>query len=263
MEVKLQCKNCNKEIKTEQLYCSNCGGKIVNERLTIKGIWQEFVGPFFSWESNFSRTFRDMFTQPKELMTAYISGARKKYFQPFAYLVLYTTIAIFFYKFFPFNEVMDFSQGFNDGLKSANNKSQAKININSAAMYEFIIGYYNFIMVLIIPYFAYLTKKVFKKHGHNFSEHLVFNSYLHTNIGYFSLIIQLIVTNLLKLSYNYYFLIYILTSTVFSAHVFTKLYQLNTKQMLWSVFKFWLYLLLSYFLIVLVSAVVYSIASFI
>ncbi len=64
MEVKLLCKNCNKEIKTEQLYCSNCGGKIVNERLTIKGIWQEFVGPFFSWDSNFFRTFKEMFTQP-------------------------------------------------------------------------------------------------------------------------------------------------------------------------------------------------------
>lgn len=263
MELKLSCKNCQKEINSEQLFCSNCGGKIVNERLSIKGIWQEFVGPFFSWDSHFLRTFRALITEPKEVMTAYISGARKLYFHPFAYLVVYTTIAIFFYKFFPFNELVNFSQGINEGLKSSSNKNPQRFNFDANAFYEFIIGYYNFIMVLIIPYFAYLTKKVFKKYGHHFSEHLVFNAYIHTNMGYFSLALQLITNDLLKLHSNYYFLMYALISTVFSANAFAKLYQLNTKQTLISVLKYWLFLLLSYVLIVVVFAIIYAVTMFI
>ncbi len=95
----MNCKTCNNPYENTAHYCSNCGAKIVDDRLSLKGTWEEFVGPFFSWDNNFWRTFFGLFKNPKDVLEAYISGARKKYFQPFSYIILYATIAVFFYKF--------------------------------------------------------------------------------------------------------------------------------------------------------------------
>ncbi|NJM79441.1 MAG: DUF3667 domain-containing protein [Flavobacterium sp.] len=67
-------------------FCSNCGSKIVDDRLSLKGTWEEFIGPFFSWDNNFWRTFFDLFSKPKDVLEAYISGARKNIFNPFRIL---------------------------------------------------------------------------------------------------------------------------------------------------------------------------------
>ncbi|MEZ4853561.1 DUF3667 domain-containing protein [Flavobacterium sp.] len=203
--------------------------------MSLKGTWEEFIGPFFSWDNNFWRTCIDLFKNPKDVLEAYISGARKKYFQPFSFLILYATIAVLFYKFFPY-DIGEFQEGFNKGYQSTGGKNPA---FDVKAFYENMFNYYNFIVIATVPFYALITYITFIKKGNNYSEHLVFNCYLHTIIGYFSMLLQLVFLNIFHLP-NTMFYIQILFSIVYSIYVFKKLYALNTKQILISTLYFWL-----------------------
>ncbi|MFV0539953.1 MAG: DUF3667 domain-containing protein [Aestuariibaculum sp.] len=230
------CKSCSNPITDNDKFCPNCGGKTVNGRLSIKGTWNEFIGPFFNWENNFWRTFFSLFKNPKDVLEAYISGARKKYFQPFTYLILYTTIAVIFYKIFPLEISVDFSDFVADGNKINANGSTLSFDINGFV--KIMYSYYNFFMLALLPFYAIITYLVFIKREHNFSEHLVFNTYIQANLGYISLLLQLILCNLIGLDFAYYTYCIMLFFFIYNMCIFKSLYSLNTKQTLINSLKY-------------------------
>ena len=228
------CKSCSHSLKENDSFCSNCGAKIINNRISLKGTWTEFVGPFFSWDNNFWRTCKGMFTNPKDVMEAYINGARKKYFHPFSFLILFTTIAVFFYKFFPFVAGEDFTQGYINGAGDNAKKMNSDFGKNYI---EFIMNYFNFVMIASIPIYAAISYWVFKKQGHNFSEHIIFNCYQITIYGYIGLIIQLILMHLFELNSSLYINLNYLVFIGFSFFWYKKLYELSFIQTLIKFFR--------------------------
>lgn len=248
----MNCKSCTYTISPDDNYCAHCGSKIVHNRLSLKGTWEEFVGPFLSWDNNFWRTFFGLFKNPKDVLEAYISGARKKYFQPFSYLALYATIAVIFYKIFPFVEVYEVTANLNENISTTAEKS---VGVNTQWLLTNMFNYYNFVIILSIPFYALTTFATFKKRGNNFSEHLVFNSYLQTNIGYFSILLQLLFLNTLHLT-GLFFTIQIAFSFIISIYTFKKLYELNTKQTLLSIVRFCLFGIALYLCLIIVSFII-------
>ncbi len=242
------CKSCYHSVNKSDKFCSNCGGKIVKDRISLKGTLKEFIVPYFNLDNNFWNTYKVLFTNPKDVLEAYISGARKKYFKPFSYLLLYATIAVIYYKVFPYSENQFFT-----GFKirtSINNDTSQELPINSLDIVKNIINYYNFIIILTIPFYSLITYITFIKKGNNYAEHLVFNSYLQANIGYVSIITQILflsLFNLPTLSYNLQFLF----SIFFSVYIFVKLYQLNVKQTIIAFSVYWLLLIISFILLIL------------
>lgn len=247
----MNCKTCDKQLVDIDKFCSNCGAKIVHERLSFKGTMEEFVGPFLSWDNNFWRTFIGLFKNPKDVLEAYINGARKKYFQPFSYLILYTTVAVLFYKMFPLPDVSDLTASFNKGI---NHSSTPQFDIKG--FYNNLYNYYNFIIIFTIPIYSLLTYLTFRKKRNNFFEHLVFNAYIQTNIGYTSIIIQILLLHFLHRPLLF-FIIQILFSIYFSVYVFKKLYHLNAKQVVVSILKFWVFSVLAYIILtIIIGAIV-------
>ncbi len=233
----MNCKTCNFQLDNTAQFCSNCGAKIVHDRLSLKGTWEEFVGPFFSWDNNFWRTFFGLFKNPKDVLEAYITGARKKYFQPFSYIILYATIAVFFYKFFPLEIILDYSEGFTKGYNSANPSTNVP-KIDMKGFMETLMSYYNFFVLLLIPIYALTSYIIFIKKGHNFFEHLVFNSYLQTNLGFISLVLQVILVNIFGMSFGIYSAIFMFLFILFTLYAFKKLYNQNLKQCIASGIKY-------------------------
>ena len=233
----MNCKTCDFQLSNTAQYCSNCGAKIVHDRLSLKGTWEEFVGPFFSWDNNFWRTFFGLFKNPKDVLEAYITGARKKYFQPFSYIILYATIAVFFYKFFPLEIIANYSEGLTDGYQNSNPSNKVP-KIDMKAYVEVLMGYYNFFVLLLIPIYAIVSYILFKKKGHNFFEHLVFNSYLQTNLGFISLILQVFLVNVLGMGFGFYSILFLFLFIVFTLYAFKELYHQNLKQSLVSGIKY-------------------------
>lgn len=254
----MNCKTCNNPYENTAQYCSNCGAKIVDDRLSLKGTWEEFVGPFFSWDNNFWRTFIGLFTNPKDVLEAYISGARKKYFQPFSYIILYATIAVFFYKFFPLDIIFDYSEGFTKGYNSTNSSSNVP-KIDMKGYMETLMSYYNFFVLLLIPIYALTSYIIFNKKGHNFFEHLVFNSYLQSNLGFISLILQVFLVNMLGMSFGTYSILFLLLFILFTLYAFKKLYEQNIKQSLISGVKYLLLFAALYLVIIIAFSIFFGI----
>lgn len=258
----MNCKTCKSQIENDAHYCSYCGSKIVNERLSLKGTWEEFVGPFFSWDNNFWRTFFGLFTNPKDVLEAYISGARKKYFQPFSYIILYATVAVFFYKFFPLEIIMDYSDGFSKGY----NSSQAPANVPKIDMEAFmtnLMSYYNFFILLLIPLYALTSYITFNKRGHNFFEHLVFNSYLQSNLGFISLLLQVVLVNFIGIGFGTYSILFLFLFILFTLYAFKNLYSLNLKQSISSGIKYlFLFFILYFGIIAILSILIFIIYAF-
>ncbi|TXI68613.1 MAG: DUF3667 domain-containing protein [Flavobacterium sp.] len=254
----MNCKTCNNPYENTAQYCSNCGAKIVDDRLSLKGTWEEFVGPFFSWDNNFWRTFIGLFTNPKDVLEAYISGARKKYFQPFSYIILYATIAVFFYKFFPLDIISDYSEGFTKDYNSTNSTGNVP-KIDMKGFMETLMSYYNFFVLLLIPIYALTSYIIFNKRGHNFFEHLVFNSYLQTNLGFISLVLQVVLVNIIGMSFGTYSILFLLLFILFTLYAFKKLYEQNIKQSLISGVKYLLLFAALYLVIIIAFSIFFGI----
>ena len=251
----MNCKSCESQIDENNRFCSNCGSKIVHDRISMKGTWEEFVGPFFSWDNNFWRTFLGLFIYPKDVLEAYINGARKKYFNPFSYLILFATIAVLFYKFFPMGEIDAFSKGFNNGYNTPNSSGNVpKLDMN--LFMENMMNYYNFYYIMIIPFMAIATYFTFYKQKNNFPEHLVFNAYLHTNLGYFALFLQLLFLYIIGIDFTIYYFTYLILAVIFSLNAFIKLYNLTIKQVILSIIKFWVILLILYLFLILIGGAI-------
>jgi len=254
----MNCKTCDFKLDNNAQYCSSCGAKIVHDRLSLKGTWEEFVGPFFSWDNNFWRTFFGLFKNPKDVLEAYITGARKKYFQPFSYIILYATIAVFFYKFFPMDIIFDYSEGFTKGYNSTNSSGNVP-KIDMKGFMETLMSYYNFFVLLLIPIYALTSYIIFNKRGHNFFEHLVFNSYLQSNLGFISLVLQVILVNMLGMSFGTYSILFLFLFILFTLYAFKELYNQNLKQSIASGIKYLLLFFGLYFGIIIAFSLLFII----
>lgn len=234
----MNCKTCDYSIEPNARYCPNCGAKIVDERLSLKGTWEEFIGPFFSWDNNFWRTFFGMFKNPKDVLEAYISGARKKYFHPFSYIILYATVAVFFYKFFPMESIMEYSEGISDGVSNSTKNGAKAPKIDMKPFMEAMMNYYNFLILLLMPIYALTSYIVYHKRGHNFFEHLVFNSYIQTNLGFISLVLQVLLVSILGMTFQSYATLFMIVFVFYTVYILKKLYNQNLKQTIFSGIKY-------------------------
>ena len=250
----MNCKSCSATLNNNDIYCSRCGAKDVNERLSLKGTWKEFIGPFFNWDNNFWNTFKDMIISPQNVFEAYISGARKKYFNPFSFLIIYGTIALVFYKFFPVTDLGEMFAGMESEMKANNTDNTPGLTMDGVLKPMF--NNYNLVIILSVPFMALMSYFAFKKKGHNFSEHMVFQSYLQSMIGYLSLVLHVIVILLLKFDYSLYTSIYFIVMYIYANYVFYKYYKLKTKELLVANVKFTFYAIVVYAIIIIISALV-------
>jgi hypothetical protein len=188
---------------------------VVHNRLSLEGTWKEFIGPFFNWDNFFWLTFRDLFIRPEQVLSAYVSGARRKYFQPFSYMIIYGTLTVLFYKIFP----MDF-----EDMKTASTEASG---FDPNSFTETYTANYNLFLLLTIPVFALMGWIIFRKFKDNFAEHLVYNAYIQAQVGYIALFSQLILYNALNLDMGLFFTISSILSFVYGAYVFARLYRLT------------------------------------
>ncbi|WP_299600863.1 DUF3667 domain-containing protein [uncultured Aquimarina sp.] len=193
----MSCRNCSYLISENSDYCQSCGAKVIRERITFKGLKSDFFSNVLGLDNLFIRTLIGIVTSPQKVISEYISGTRKKYMNPFAFLVIGTAVATFTFNFF--------SEKYIELMLSAQNEAmyetifsitQPELDKESAAYQEqflqykqeqheinkgtqnFMLKYFNFIAFLMIPFYALLSFLVFGKKKYNYGEHLVINSYL-------------------------------------------------------------------------------------
>ncbi|MEM1125425.1 MAG: ankyrin repeat domain-containing protein [Bacteroidota bacterium] len=95
-EATLRCPNCQMERTGD--YCSGCGHSFRIERLTFKTLLAEFARKFLSFEQGLLRTAKEMMVDPGGVARRYIDGQRKRYVNPFTYLVFGSALNLLVYR---------------------------------------------------------------------------------------------------------------------------------------------------------------------
>lgn len=88
------CLNCEKSISEENNFCPNCGQVNDTNPISLKQYFSEYLSGFFAFDNRFLKTIIPLLFKPGQVSTAYVSGKRKSYVNPFQ---LYLNVTIFFF----------------------------------------------------------------------------------------------------------------------------------------------------------------------
>jgi hypothetical protein len=80
--------NCNAAVGHGQIYCSMCGQRAHSPRLTLQEISKEFVHAVAHVDRSALSLILLLLVRPGTVALEYVSGKRKRYFGPFAFLVV-------------------------------------------------------------------------------------------------------------------------------------------------------------------------------
>jgi hypothetical protein len=84
----MACRNCGAALGEDQNYCGQCGQGAHVGRLTLHEILHEFVHALAHVDRSVFSLLRLLCTRPGMVARDYVAGRRKRYFGPFAFVVI-------------------------------------------------------------------------------------------------------------------------------------------------------------------------------
>lgn len=161
------CKNCGNEF--EGRFCNQCGQKEIRNRPEIKNIVHDFIHAVTHLDAGILFLIKELFFRPGIVAKEYIEGKRKKYYNPFQFLLISVAGATFLsVNFHLFGPQVD-----PDTLGNLTAQVRWGLLFNS-----FIYKYFNVIILFSVPVTSLYSKLVFRRSGYNYAEHLIFNSFI-------------------------------------------------------------------------------------
>ncbi len=228
----MNCKNCDKNLRTDYTYCPDCGAKIIRNRITVKNLWYDAVERFFNVDNTFLITVKDLFVKPEKVIVGYIEGTRKKYLNPISYFTIAVTLGGLFIfltqEFFPNAFEYQFTTIDQEAMNEGN-----KAGLEFGRQFqEATFKYQGLFYILMLPFLSVISKVVFiNRKQFNFSEHFIINIYGYAQIS--------ICTNLIYMAliWNSQLLFYISfislpLQILYFTYVFKRIFNLNIKQAL-------------------------------
>lgn len=269
----MNCKNCQDPLEKDAQFCDNCGAKIITNRITFKFLISEiFIA--IGIESLYFNTLKKMFLAPQEVLNEYLTGVRKRYVNPFAYLAVGAALSLLVFNYFADDFIamqksvnhenlaelkristQDLSLISTDSdvelLKLKQQKQSAKIQLQfQDGLTKLLLKYLNLITFLLLPLYALISKWTYRK-PYNYGEHIVMNAYLQGTTMYISIITFFIAMVSHPLVYTLSILIYIL----YYLFAFSKLYNHSFKTSILKLFRFIGVLIIVSFLLFIIAAI--------
>lgn len=253
----MECKNCHNPLKKDAQFCDNCGGKVVENRITLKFLIVQLAIDIFGVDSRFFITLRKMFTKPEEVLGEYLSGVRKRYVNPFAYLAIGAALCLITFNFYADDFIIIQEEATSGQMKEIKETAEMDLSLlkdvseeelkklqkqkSAAAMQlkfqemwlNFFLRYFNLMAFLFLPIYALYSKWTFRK-PYNFGEHIVINAYLQGSTMYISLIAFFLAILINPKIYTFSIFVFML----YYLYSFSRLYQYNWKQIILSVLRF-------------------------
>jgi len=274
------CKNCQDPLEKNAQFCDNCGAKIITNRITFKFLVSEiFVA--IGIESLYFNTLKKMFLAPQEVLNEYVTGVRKRYINPFAYLAVGAALSLLVFNYFADDFItmqksvnhenlveleriatQDLSLISTDSdvelLKLKQLKQSAKLQLQfQDGLMKLMLKYLNLITFILLPLYALISKWTYRK-PYNYGEHIVMNAYLQGTTMYISIITFFIAMVSHPLVYTLSMFIYIL----YYLFAFSKLYNHSFKTSILKLLRFIGVLIIVLTLLIILAAIL-SIAAII
>ncbi len=215
----MNCKNCDKSLRTDHSFCPDCGAKVIRNRLTFKNLCYDITERYFNVDNTFLKTFWHLFTKPQVVIGGYIEGIRKKYLNPISYLAIALTLSgiTLFVMRKTFKKGIDFSKF--SGGQNLNSEMGEKLMST-------IFDYSSFIFLLYIPVFAFAGWVAFNQRNYNLSEHAVTAMYSLAQYSIVSFPVSILVLLLSPESYfslTWPMLIFMVTFAIYVVNRLNKL----------------------------------------
>jgi Protein of unknown function (DUF3667) len=87
------CKNCERPLIAGRRYCADCGQKAAMPRLTLHEIGHETLHALLHVDRSVLSLIRALSLRPGRVALDYVSGRRKRYYGPFAFLIVTVALA--------------------------------------------------------------------------------------------------------------------------------------------------------------------------
>jgi hypothetical protein len=150
------CRNCEAPLSTGQAYCAGCGQKTSAGRLTMKEIGHDFLHAIVHVDHSVLSLVRVLLLRPGTVALDYVQGRRKRYFGPFALLVVVAAAA----------SALVHLTGF-----------RAVTAPNPNAVADFLQAHVNLVFLAQLPLLAAFSRLLDARGPFNYAEHLVLAAY--------------------------------------------------------------------------------------
>ncbi len=152
-----RCLNCDATLASQQPFCSQCGQASATRRLTVHDIGHALVHVFTHTDHSVFSLVRDLAIRPGKVAREYVDGKRKKYFNPFTFVMVVVGVASLVLAATKF---VDFNRGTPTNPVST-----------------FLQNHINLVILVQLPMLAMFAKALFRKEKLNFAEHLALAAY--------------------------------------------------------------------------------------
>jgi len=89
------CLNCSTMLTADDRFCPCCGQKSDTHKMTMGHIWHDLWHAFTHTDKGIIHLMRELLFRPGHVAREYVDGKRKKYYNPFSFLVIVVAIATF------------------------------------------------------------------------------------------------------------------------------------------------------------------------
>jgi hypothetical protein len=87
------CKNCERPLIAGRRYCADCGQEAATPRLTLHEIGRQTLHALLHVDRSVLSLIRALALRPGRVALDYVSGRRKRYYGPFAFLIVTVALA--------------------------------------------------------------------------------------------------------------------------------------------------------------------------
>ena len=245
----MECKNCSGKLEENAGYCSYCGARVLDDKITLKFIISEVLDKVVNIDNRFLKTFLHLFSKPHLVIEDYIRGVRKRYFNPFNYLLISLTLAgitVLLTKEFTLNMIAGSSD-------VTTNPEGAAFSIE---IMNFILDYQSFVTIVSIPFYAFVSWIVFlNREKFNYLEHNIIYIYTSAHLSIINFILVGISYLMEMLWYMEISIGFAFLFVIYNSYVLIRLFKLNflqfiVKTLFFSVIGGFVYVLVVILLIV-------------
>lgn len=169
------CKNCGKAAAGN--FCSQCGQSFHEGRINAHYFLHDIPHSIFHVDKGFFYTFISLFTRPGSMIKDYLDGKRVKYFRPFGYVIIMSTICTLLVKLIAAGITSTYLK-YNPGFVPQEKEG-------------FFNHYFSVFIFLMIPFASVITYLFMRRGKYNFWEHFLINTYIAAQLNIMQVLVYL------------------------------------------------------------------------
>lgn len=242
----IQCKNCDSTISSK--FCPECGQKANVGRLSIGSIVHDILHYFTHADKGLIFIIKEMFLRPGTVIEEYISGKRKKYFNPFTFMLLCSTVSAYLYW------KLQYYTSIHTQQKTVQDNSEInKLIIQSSTIME---EYGKIITIFMLPLLAIISYLFYYRKKFNYAEHLTIHTFILAQTSIINIFVTVISYYFFPESYFVFNMIFQLVFLLYLTIVFSSVFKEHILISFLKSIGFLILFIISYWIITL--SIIYS-----